>query len=60
MTLSYTHIIFLFPLFLFLSLLFLTNRNSEKGSCHEKLSPMIVHISLLFKNHIGHDDTFKT
>jgi len=42
--LSHTHIIFLFSLFLFLSLLFLTNKKREQ-QCY----PKIVQLSLLIR-----------
>jgi len=45
--LFHTHIIFLFSLFLSLSLLFFTNRNRGNESCHGSCHLMIGHISLL-------------
>jgi len=45
--LSYIHIMFLFSLFIFFSLLFFTNKNIENESCHGNYHLMVVHISLL-------------
>ena len=46
--LSHTYIMFLFSLFLFFSLLFLTNKKREQQSCLKCCTKMIVKISLLF------------
>ena len=43
---SHTHIIFLLSLFIFPSLLFLTNKKREKWGCHESCWQIVVQISL--------------
>jgi len=52
--LSHTHIMFLVSLFLFLSLLFLTNKKREKEGCHKICHQMVVQISLFYKIIITH------
>jgi len=49
--LFHTHIMFLFSLFIFLSLLFLTNEKREQQSCLKGCTKMVVKISLLVFYH---------
>jgi len=44
----HTHIMFLFSLFLFPSLLFLTNEKREQQSCLKGCTKMVVKISILY------------